>query len=1042
MGLASSSCCMNNATRLIKKDTIKIDDDGFNSSSNHKNQKSTNSSTPKKKITSKTKESEKESNNLSNSENINYTNISPNSTTSPSKSQATNDFIMNKIKQKQENQNQRRKSFSISMNVENPSYVRHKSRSLSTFGVGLPSDALINFQNKKAYKNLPSNQQKKGEQKKNSIVALQKSLSIMSNDDANTANSLVSPEHKKRKPIEIIDEPFSEKQLNVLRNILTQEGLISEEMDDSTINMIINTISYIRVKQNVTIFTRDNTTDNIYYIIEKGKLEYQIDGEVYELSKYGGIGTRALIKYSKEKCVLKASERCYLFCLPIEKYKTIAQDFVDKQLEEKTEYLKRYFFFKGLDNKELLTNLAKASTKIKYKQRVVLFQEDKYTNCLYYIIEGEVKCTKGDMVVKKVSQGDMFGEIGLFNQIESVYAYTVEPESVLLMIKYESFISVFGDGAIRNIVYYIFSNAIAENDKLSKFFTKGEKLDKLFNVFQLKFYFNDTVQLSNEKKIIIPISGTVFKSKYQVKELRSIYQKINFANESVIPKGKAFMESVTSYNELPFNILGDECVVFEADWENVEKSMPKPPNSDLNLVSQIALIKNHPLFKYLSAFKIFQLANSIHIEKYKSGQIILKDGPNSEKFFIIKSGVVHITISKVIVKILDKNHTFGDISSQIGEYSRKADFVAFGRVECYIIDKEIYEEIVDNDNQVLKPLKQLLVMNDLTISLENLYFIREIGCGAYGKVYLVHDQKKFYAMKTAEIQVMSQKKEMAQLYINEKSIMSSIEYPFVVQLHNTFKTRDYIFFLMEYVDGESLRTFLDNKTKNDLRNLEEVRFFGAILFNVLNYLQKNRIIHRDLKPDNLLIESNGYLKVIDFGVATNLANKDYTSTFIGTAYYISPEVILGKNYNFSVDYWAVGVILYEIFYGRVPFGFGLKEPNQIYKEITEKKIVLPSDPKNTDFNALIKLILNKNPNKRITAYNKIKTLPFFEGFDFEALIKMKVEPPYKPEGKLKDKDLLNIDIPFTHFMRNNIYSSSNELDELLKRNADDFLSDF
>lgn len=247
---------------------------------------------------------------------------------------------------------------------------------------------------------------------------------------------------------------------------------------------------------------------------------------------------------------------------------------------------------------------------------------------------------------------------------------------------------------------------------------------------------------------------------------------------------------------------------------------------------------------------------------------------------------------------------------------------------------------------------------------------------------------------------------------------------------------------MEYVDGESLRAFLEQKQKNELRNLSEVLFYGAILFQVLNYLQKNRIIHRDLKPDNLLIEHTGYLKVIDFGVAINLSNKDYTSTFIGTALYMSPKVILGKNYSFSVDYWSVGILLYEIFYGRVPFGFGLKDPKQIYKEITEKKLVLPSDPKNIDFNYLIKMILNKNPNKRVCAFNVIKSLPFFEGFDFEALMNMKISPPYKPEGKLKEIDLENVDIPFTHFMRNNIYSSSNELDELLKKNADDFLSDF
>ena len=416
------------------------------------------------------------------------------------------------------------------------------------------------------------------------------------------------------------------------------------------------------------------------------------------------------------------------------------------------------------------------------------------------------------------------------------------------MVKYESFISVFGESAIRTLVFSIFTNAFKESDKLSKIFVNGEKIDRIFSAFQLKFCFNDTIQMTKEKKIIIPISGSCFKSKYQVKELRNIYQKGNFNSSNVLQKGKLYMDAVCSQTELEYNLLGDECVVFEADWENVIKSMPKPPNIETNVSELISLIKNHPLFKYLSDFKMFQLANSIHIEKYKPGAVILKDGPNSAKFYIIKIGTVHITISKVAVKTLEKNHTFGDISSQIGEYSRKADFVASGRVECYIIDKETYEEIVENDNQVLNPLKKLLVMNDVTISLESLYYIRELGCGAYGKVYLVHDQRRFYAMKTAEIQAMSEKKEMAQMYINEKSIMSSISHPFVVQLHNTFKTREYNFFLWNMLTGSHCGRFLNKNKKMSLeiflRFCSTVRFYFKITFRKIELFTEtsNRII--------------------------------------------------------------------------------------------------------------------------------------------------------------------------------------------------------
>ena len=153
----------------------------------------------------------------------------------------------------------------------------------------------------------------------------------------------------------------------------------------------------------------------------------------------------------------------------------------------------------------------------------------------------------------------------------------------------------------------------------------------------------------------------------------------------------------------------------------------------------------------------------------------------------------------------------------------------------------------------------MLQMKDITMSLDNLYYLKDLGCGAYGKVYLVHDKKRFFAMKTAEIQTMNQMKEMAELYINEKNIMFSIEHPFIVSIINTFKTREYLFFLMEYVDGITLRKYL-NIPERKKKDLIETQFYGALLSTVLSYLQKKKIIHRDLKPDNLMLEYTGYIK--------------------------------------------------------------------------------------------------------------------------------------------------------------------------------------
>jgi cGMP-dependent protein kinase len=148
--------------------------------------------------------------------------------------------------------------------------------------------------------------------------------------------------------------------------------------------------------------------------------------------------------------------------------------------------------------------------------------------------------------------------------------------------------------------------------------------------------------------------------------------------------------------------------------------------------------------------------------------------------------------------------------------------------------------------------------------------------------------------------------------------------------------KDFIFFLLEYIDGIALKSYIEKKKKNNFRNTYETAFYGAILLCVVHYLHKKKILHRDIKPDNCMIDKNGYLKLIDFGIAKCLKERDFTNTFCGTPHYLAPEVILGKGYAYSSDYWSIGVSMYEIFYGYLPFGMGSKEITDIYGEILNK----------------------------------------------------------------------------------------------------------
>ena len=860
-------------------------------------------------------------------------------------------------------------------------------------------------------------------------------------------SSTLSKDKKKKSPsIKEINKELTEKQREMLIEVLNYNELIDSDMSESFINMIINTISYKRIKDGV-IFFDQNQNEDIFYIIEKGKLEYGIDNEIFELPKLNGIGTQALLKYKNNSCYIKSIGRTYLFVLPLEKYRKMVGEIEKKRNEEKFSYLKKHFLFSNVDDNKLM-NLVSISKKIKIHERKTLLEEDSLSEKVYYIISGKVKVLKNDLVIKKLKEGNIFGEIGLFNQIESLYQYSAEPETQLIEILYEDIFSCLGDKCIQYIVHQLYIKSI-KNDEFLSHISTDKIIDNCFPLFQLKFYFNDTILLKNQKKLILPISGTIIKSKLLAKDISYIPEEISITSQkNILENGIFNTDSVTIDADIMYNLIGDETIVFESDWEFLLPKLIKNDifkNYNLNPLDLIQSLKHISLFKYLSEFKMFQIINSMKETKFKSNQVILKDGPKSNNFYYIYNGDVKININGIDIKTLVKGKSFGDISQNILNYSQTADFISNSNSILFSIDKDTYNDIVNKSDFYLN-LRKMINLNDTNISLEKLYYLSDLGSGSYGQVYLVHNKKKLFALKTAEIYKISVNEQTAQSYLNEKTIMQQVNHPFIVHLNNTFKTRDYIFFIMEYVNGINMRKYLEKKDKNELRNIKEVQFFGGILFSVLHYLTQRKIIHRDIKPDNLMMNSYGYIKVIDFGVAKYLM-KDYTNTIIGTPHYMSPEVILGKPYSFEVDYWSTGIVLYEVFYGKVPFGCFSNDINQIYKEIIECSLHLPSDPKNESFNNLCNLLLNKNPSVRISKFVNVKNHSFFKNFDFESLLNFTFKSPIVVNsifGNNEEELIKNDKIPFLNFMRNNIYQSLSDIDEnfIKKSLCEDVLTGF
>ena len=293
----------------------------------------------------------------------------------------------------------------------------------------------------------------------------------------------------------------------------------------------------------------------------------------------------------------------------------------------------------------------------------------------------------------------------------------------------------------------------------------------------------------------------------------------------------------------------------------------------------------------------------------------------------------------------------------------------------------------------------------------SLNYIKFLGKGKFGTVSLVHNHKNIYAIKAISRKSVEREKILARYFVNERKIMLSLDHPFIVKMVKSMKNQHFCFLLIEYINGTNLDQYL---TKRE-NNVYETQFYIGSILLMLDYLQKKFIAHRDIKPSNIMIDHNGYLKMIDFGTAKILT--DYTSTIIGTPHYIAPEILQGRGYSLSCDFWSLGVCMYEIFYGKYPFGNYANEVIEIYKEILKNNFMFPvENSKVENVNYFIKGLLNKKVNERTCNVSSLKKKPFFEGFEFDKLNDFKLKAPYKPNKQNFEK-YLNENNPYENYVK-------------------------
>ncbi|XP_078126742.1 serine/threonine-protein kinase N1b isoform X4 [Sander vitreus] len=312
-----------------------------------------------------------------------------------------------------------------------------------------------------------------------------------------------------------------------------------------------------------------------------------------------------------------------------------------------------------------------------------------------------------------------------------------------------------------------------------------------------------------------------------------------------------------------------------------------------------------------------------------------------------------------------------------------------------------------SQNSIRRPSRGPLCLQDFKL-------IAVLGRGHFGKVLLSEYKRtaSLYAIKALKKGDIVARDEVESLMC-EKRIFEAVNgshHPFLVNLFACFQTPEHVCFVMEYTAGGDLMMHIHADVFSEPRAV----FYSACVVLGLQFLHDHQIVYRDLKLDNLLLDTEGFVKIADFGLCKEgMGYGDRTSTFCGTPEFLAPEVLTDTSYTRAVDWWGLGVLVYEMLVGESPFPGDDEE--EVFDSIVNDEVRYPRFL-STEAIGIMRRLLRRNPERRLGSGEKdaedVKKQPFFRGMDWEALLQRKVPPPFVPTIGGKE-DVSNFDVEFT-----------------------------
>ena len=798
-----------------------------------------------------------------------------------------------------------------------------------------------------------------------------------------------------------------------IRQTLCQHFLF-KETNNKIITQLINSMELERLQPNQILY-EENSIGEKFYIVKEGILEetFKNKNEAKIYKEGDTFGELALLEKRKREGTIISKDNAILYSLKGQIFRNIVEKINKEEQKERLEFLSIVPIFHSI-NKNQLNNIILNMFTCSFDQGQLIFKEGETGYSFYIIKTGMVNCESKNGDLKRTLQSkDYFGEYAVLFDMPRSLNVRAKTKVILYKIStalleeslghdYRTIIlkSILREAlacskhlSLLGSIYYI--NEIYQNTKIILF--KNEEIVPLeekninnnannnTNNNNLNNNSSSNTNDNDNKIIYVIISGNfVYKNNNENKIIAKRSQLF----------GEDYLDNKNSVKRYTIYAEG-ECRVMKLLIKDALKAMniKIKSNKIISFLEHLNYMQKTEMFRNTSINKLIQICSLMKKEKFDPNEYIFEKGSKADKFYVIKKGSVIVWRDEKRIRELEKGNCFGELALLSNE-PRSATLQAKDYCTLYVLEKNDFINSIDK--KLLEYLNvKMSLLDDFNMSLKDFYFCKNLGQGKFGEVSLVHNNKHFYAIKCVDRKEAEKQKHLIKYFLEERRVLLELDHPFIMKLVRTFKNKENIFFLTNFINGKGLGKYLETKKEKTFRNKEETRFYISFLYVILDYLNSKGIAHRDLKPENIMINTQGYLQLIDFGTAKKI--KDFTCTIIGTAYYISPEILSGKGYSYSCDYWSVGIIAFEIYYNYYPFGNEANDPMEVYREVLKKDLTLPynGDP---SVNSFIKAALNKKVSKRLSSLEAAKRHSFFKDFNWNDLIDLQLKPPYIPES--------------------------------------------